>query len=69
MDKIIIITEDGGEAFTAYGETEADGRFYLTDAETLEEVVEKVIPFAVEHEVTAAEIDLSGFPGFSRRAS
>lgn len=68
MTKIIIRPEEG-EGFTAFGQSAEDGEFYLTDAETLEAIVEKVIPYALEHGLTAAEIDLSAFPDFKRRAS
>lgn len=69
MDKIIIRPEDGGECFTAFGQSRKDGEFYIADGETLEILVETLIPFAFEHELSTVEIDLSGFPGFSRRAS
>lgn len=59
INYIVIEAEDGGESYTAYGINEND-KFYLTDADTLDEIVAKCVPYARTHDVEKIEIMVEG---------
>ena len=67
INRIYIESEDGGECFSGYGEEDGEGfdrieRTLLADDENLWELLKKLRPYAVEHQVYTIEIPVEGIP-------
>ena len=62
LERIYIESEDGGEGFSGYGDTEHGERVFLSDDESLLKLMRKLKSFALEHSVRFIEIPVTEIP-------
>jgi hypothetical protein len=62
LNRIYIEVEDGGEGFSAYGDTGDENDTFLTDSDDLMDLLRKCKAYALEHRVEHIEIPVNTIP-------